>query len=76
MKDWAKSTFPNATDYWCFRKTVTSQMALLNLLEFCLHLTRLKPEMLRVERDSGLLNVAYFKFDINEASGEFEPVSR
>ena len=51
-------------------------MALLNLLEFCLHLTRLKPEMLRVERDSGLLNVAYFKFDINEASGEFEPVSR
>ena len=73
LKDWAKATFPNATDYWTFRKTMTSQMALLGLLEFVLHLTSLKPEMLHVAQDSGLLNVAYFKFDLNEYTGEMEP---
>jgi len=72
LKDWAVSTFPHATDYWSFRKTMTSQMALLGLLEFCLHLTRMKPDMLHVAQDSGLLNVSYFKFDLHEVTGDLE----
>ena len=33
MKEWAMKTFPTATDYWTFRRQVTTSI-LLNLLDF------------------------------------------
>ncbi|XP_071811547.1 transformation/transcription domain-associated protein-like isoform X3 [Apostichopus japonicus] len=72
LKDWAVRTFPTATDYFAFRKVFTSQLALLGLAEFILHLTRLNPEILQVERNSGLLSVFYFKFDIDDTTGELD----
>lgn len=55
LKEWALHTFPNATDYWTFRKMFTIQLALIGLAEFMLHLNRLNPEMLQIaqvgERD-------------------------
>ena len=38
--------------------------------EFILHLTRLNPDMMYLHQNSGFLSVAYFKFDIDEQSGE------
>ncbi|MGH0116979.1 UNVERIFIED_CONTAM: hypothetical protein FKN15_024924 [Acipenser sinensis] len=72
LKEWALHTFPNATDYWTFRKMFTIQLALIGLAEFVLHLNRLNPEMLQIAQDTGKLNVAYFRFDINDATGDLD----
>ncbi|XP_048465653.1 transformation/transcription domain-associated protein [Rhincodon typus] len=72
LKEWALHTFPNATDYWTFRKMFTIQLALIGFAEFVLHLNRLNPEMLQIAQDTGKLNVAYFRFDINDNSGDLD----
>ncbi|XP_067100393.1 transformation/transcription domain-associated protein isoform X3 [Osmerus mordax] len=72
LREWALHTFPNATDYWTFRKMLTIQLALIGLAEFMLHLNRLNPEMLQIAQDTGKLNVSYFRFDINDASGDLD----
>lgn len=70
LSAWAANTFHSATDYWTFRKMVTLQLALACFSEYVFHLTRLSPDMIYLHQDSGLLNVSYFKFDMNEATGE------
>jgi transformation/transcription domain-associated protein len=70
FKDWATQTFPSATDLWTFRKQFTLQLALASLAEYVLHTTRLNPDMIYVHQDSGLMNVAYFKFDVDDLTGE------
>ena len=72
LREWAMSTFPSATSYWTFRKMFTLQMALVNLAEYVLHLTRLNADMVYIHQDSGLLSVAYFKFDVDDISGELD----
>uniref|UniRef100_A0A803TE16 Transformation/transcription domain associated protein n=1 Tax=Anolis carolinensis TaxID=28377 RepID=A0A803TE16_ANOCA len=72
LKEWALHTFPNATDYWTFRKMFTIQLALIGFAEFVFHLNRLNPEMLQIAQDTGKLNVAYFRFDINDATGDLD----
>ena len=72
LREWAMSTFPSATAYWTFRKMFTLQMALVNLAEYVLHLTRLNADMLYIHQDSGLLSVAYFKFDVDDVTGELD----
>ncbi|XP_052467142.1 transformation/transcription domain-associated protein isoform X2 [Carassius gibelio] len=72
LKEWALHTFPNATDYWTFCKMFTIQLALIGLAEFMLHLNRLNPEMLQIAQDTGKLNVSYFRFDINDATGDLD----
>lgn len=58
LKEWALHTFPNATDYWTFRKMFTIQLALIGLAEFMLHLNRLNPEMLQIAQvgDAGSIS--------------------
>lgn len=72
LKEWACHAFPDATDYWTFRKFFTVQLALLGFAEFVLHLSRLNPDMLYVHQDSGFLNVAYFRFDVDDVSGDLD----
>ena len=72
LKEWAEQTFPSATDYWTFRKQFTLQMSLIAMTEYVLHLTRLNPDMIYIHQDSGLLNVSYFRFDVDDMSGELE----
>lgn len=72
LREWATATFPSATAYWTFRKMFTLQMALINLAEYVLHLTRLNADMLYIHQDSGLLGVAYFKFDVDDVTGELD----
>ncbi|XP_077979126.1 transformation/transcription domain-associated protein-like [Glandiceps talaboti] len=72
LKEWALHTFPGATDYWTFRKQCTLQLALLGFAEFVLHLTRLNPETLQIGQDSGQLSVFYFRFDIDDTTGELD----
>ncbi|XP_008557972.1 transformation/transcription domain-associated protein [Microplitis demolitor] len=72
MKSWAVKTFPVATDYWTFRKMFTLQLALACFAEYVLHLTRLNPDMMYIHQDSGLVNIAYFKFDVDDMSGELD----
>jgi len=50
----------------------TLQMALAGLAEFALHLTRLNPDMMFVHQDSGLVNVSYFRFDIDDVTGDLD----
>lgn len=38
-------------------------------MEYLLHLTKLYPDMMYIHQDSGLINVAYFKFNIDDAKG-------
>lgn len=70
LKEWAMHTFPGATDYWVFRKQLTMQLALAGFAEFVLHLTRLNPDMIYIHQDSGLMNVSYFRFDVDDMTGE------
>ncbi|CRK92144.1 CLUMA_CG005737, isoform A [Clunio marinus] len=71
FKDWATRTFNSATDYWTFRKMFTLQLSLCCILEYAFHLTRLNADMMYLHQDSGLLNVSYFKFDLDDVNGEF-----
>ncbi|KOB75140.1 Transformation/transcription domain-associated protein [Operophtera brumata] len=72
LREWAAATFSSPTDYWTFRKMMTLQLSLASFAEYVLHLTRLNPDMMYVHQDSGLLNVSYFKFDIDDATGELD----
>ncbi len=72
LKDWAAATFKTATDYWTFRKMFTLQLALADFAEYVLHLSRLNPDMMYVHQDSGLVNVSYFKFDVDDVSGDLD----
>lgn len=71
LTSWAVNTFHSATDYWTFRKMTTLQLALACFSEYVFHLTRLNPDMIYLHQDTGLMNVSYFKFDMNEATGQF-----
>lgn len=59
LKEWALHTFPNATDYWTFRKMFTIQLALIGLAEFMLHLNRLNPEMLQIAQVRDARNLSH-----------------
>ncbi|KAK9754069.1 FAT domain [Popillia japonica] len=72
LKQWAVATFPSATDYWHFRKMFTLQLALACFAEYVLHLTRLNPDMMYLHQDCGLVNIAYFKFDVDDSTGELD----
>ncbi|XP_026322829.1 transcription-associated protein 1 isoform X2 [Hyposmocoma kahamanoa] len=72
VREWAAATFAAPTDYWTFRKMLTLQLALASFAEYVLHLTRLNPDMMYVHQDSGLLNVSYFKFDVDDTTGELD----
>jgi transformation/transcription domain-associated protein len=70
LKEWATKTFASATDYWTFRKMFTVQVALWSIVEYAFHLTRLNPDMMYMHQESGLINVSYMKFDLDDANGE------
>lgn len=72
LKDWAWSTYQNATDYWTFRSKFTQHIALAVFIEFVLHLTRLGPEMINIARDCGKVTFNYFRFDIKDSKGELD----
>jgi transformation/transcription domain-associated protein len=48
----------------------TASLALEGVAEIVLHLSRLNPDMMYVHQDAGFVNVAYFKFDIDELTGK------
>ena len=53
-------------------------MALASFAEHVLHLSRCNPDMIYIHQDSGLVNVSYFKFDVDDQTGELDsnrPVS-
>ncbi|XP_050553861.1 transcription-associated protein 1 isoform X13 [Spodoptera frugiperda] len=72
LREWAAATFSAPTDYWTFRKMLTLQLSLASFAEYVLHLTRLNPDMMYVHQDSGLLNVSYYKFDVDDITGELD----
>lgn len=39
------------------------------MLEYALYLTRLNADMMYIHQDSGLMNVSYFKFDVDDTTG-------
>uniref|UniRef100_A0A2M4DP85 Putative transcription-associated protein 1 n=1 Tax=Anopheles darlingi TaxID=43151 RepID=A0A2M4DP85_ANODA len=47
----------------------TLQLALSCLLEYALCLTRLNPDMIYLHQDSGLMNVSYFRFEMDDSTG-------
>lgn len=48
----------------------TLQLALACLCEYTFHLTRLNSDMMYIHQDSGLMNISYFKFDVNDSKGK------
>lgn len=72
LKDWALKNYVTATDYWQFRKMFTLQLSLACLCEYALHLTRMNADMMYIHQDSGLINISYFKFDVDDTTGELD----
>ena len=56
--------------YYSLLFQLTIQLALCGFAEFVLHLTRMNPDMMYLHQDSGFLNIAYYKFDIDDTTGE------
>ncbi len=69
LKEWAVYTFSDASDYFTFRKTVTTQLAMYSLAEFAFHLNRLNPDQFYMSQNSGVCQAIRFKFDLNESNG-------
>lgn len=53
--------------YFLFQFTL--QLALACFAEYVFHLTRLNPDMMYLHQDSGLMNISYFKFEIDDSAG-------
>lgn len=70
LRRWAAALLPAPDHFVTFRCSLTAQLALTAAAEYVLHLTRLNPDMLYIHLDSGQLNVAYFKFDIDDTTGK------
>lgn len=51
----------------------TLQLSLACICEYALHLTRMNPDMMYIHQDSGLVNISYYKFDINDAKCVLDP---
>lgn len=49
----------------------TLQLALACFAEYVFHLTRLNPDMMYLHQDSGLMNISYFKFDVDDGTGKY-----
>ena len=41
----------------------------MGFAEFVLHLSRMNPDMMYLHEDCGYINIAYFKFDIDDQTG-------
>ena len=50
----------------------TLQLSLAAFAEYVLHLSRLNPDMMYIHQDSGLVNISYFKFDVDDVSGKLD----
>ncbi|CAL8129543.1 unnamed protein product [Orchesella dallaii] len=72
LKEWAWNNFVTPSDYWMFRKIFTTQICLSGFAEYAFHLTRLNPEMMNIHQDSGMVNISYFKFDIDDTTGDLD----
>ncbi|CAN8021853.1 unnamed protein product [Ixodes persulcatus] len=72
LRDWAQAAFQQPTHYWTFRKQFTLQLSLAGFAEFVMHLTRLNPDMMYLHQDSGLMNLSYFKFDVDDITGDLD----
>nr|CAD7263386.1 unnamed protein product [Timema shepardi] len=72
LRDWANRTFLSASDYWAFRKMFTLQLSLACFAEYVLHLTRLNPDIMYIHQDSGLISVSYYKFDVDDVTGDLD----
>jgi len=72
LKEWALRTFSSTTDFWTFRKMMTLQLSLACFVEYVFHLTRLNPDMMYLHKDSGLINISYYKFDNEDITGEMD----
>ena len=46
------------------------QLALMGFAEYVLHLTRMNPDQMYLHQDCGYLSIAYFKFHVDDVSGE------
>lgn len=66
--------FPFATEGKCILMAVvlqiTLQLSLSCFAEYVFHLTRLNPDMMFIHQDSGLINVSYFKFDVDDSKSK------
>lgn len=47
-------------------------MCLSGFAEYAFHLTRLNPEMMNLHQDSGMVNISYFRFDIDDNTGDLD----
>ena len=75
LKEWATYKYSDATDYFHFRKLLTSQFAIYGLLEYVCCLTRLNPDQFYLSQNTGICQTIRLKFDLNEQSNNAAPSS-
>ncbi|CAG2065287.1 unnamed protein product, partial [Timema podura] len=50
----------------------TLQLSLACFAEYVLHLSRLNPDMMYIHQDSGLVSISYYKFDVDDVTGDLD----
>ncbi|KAF2021383.1 hypothetical protein BU24DRAFT_487816 [Aaosphaeria arxii CBS 175.79] len=53
LLDYFRSTYPNYSDYWLFRRTFSYQLATLTLMTYIMHMNTRYPHKLSISRSSG-----------------------
>ena len=53
MLDYFKSTYPNFSDFWLFRRTFSYQLAALTFMTYIMHMNTRYPHKLSISRGSG-----------------------
>ena len=61
--------------YFHFRKIFTQQLAIYNLAEYALCLTRLNPDQFYLSQNNGVIQAIRLKFDLNEHANNLNPSS-
>ncbi|XP_050530942.1 transcription-associated protein 1-like isoform X2 [Daktulosphaira vitifoliae] len=62
LTEWTEMNFETPSDNWIFRKTFVEYYSLLCFSEYTFGLTKLKPEMLNINKECGTLNAEYYAF--------------
>ncbi|XP_055352903.1 transformation/transcription domain-associated protein-like isoform X2 [Paramacrobiotus metropolitanus] len=70
LRDYFWKLYPNADEYFLFRRTFIRSHAILSMAEHLLRLTKLVPDMMHIHIESGVEGVYSYTFEMDDRTGE------
>ena len=70
LSEFAEKMFPDQTQYYVFRKRLTSSLAVASIAENLFSFTPVTPEMVMIDLKTGNISVNFHRFDFDSAKAE------